>query len=172
MSATSDGFHGFPSLKTGIEIELRGEMRNQNVIRGSERTVRPQRIANAQFAEGSAAPRVHRAVLCEQERETIAAAELLNFERGREACDLSRSEEHFSVVSAALAFTTAATGADSVLAVDEDGEVGSHSDVCAVLEAQSGEIDERKRAHAAGAAAIVAPRVDVACLVQCERMRR
>ena len=93
-------------------------------------------------------------------------------ERGGKACDLSRGEEHFAVVRAALAFATASAGEDAALFVNEDGEVGACGDVCAVLKAKNGRVDERERAHATGAASIVAPRIHGARLVQCERVRR
>ena len=169
---TRDGFHGFPGLETGVEIDLRGEMRNQKMIGCALRTCGTQRIADPQLAETPAAPGEHGAILREEQREAVAAADLLDLQRGGKACDLSRGEEHFAVVRAALAFATASAGEDAALFVNEDGEVGACGDVCAVLKAKNGRVDERERAHATGAASIVAPRIHGARLVQCERVRR
>lgn len=167
-----DGFHGFPGPETGVEIDLRGEMRNQEVIGRSLGTRRAQGVADPQFAEAPAAPREHGAILGEEQRKAVAAADLLDLERGREACDLARGEEHFAVVGAALAFATASAGENAALFVHEDGEMGACGDVCAVLEAKNGRVDERERARATGAASVVAPRIHRARLVQSERVRR
>ena len=169
---TCDGFHGFSGAKTGVEIDLRGEMRNQEVIGCSLRTRGAQRVADPQFAEAPAAPREHGAILREEQRKAVAATDLLDLERGRKACDLARREEHFAVVGAALAFATASAGENAALFVHEDGEMGACSDVCAVLKAKNGRVDERERAHATGAAPIVAPRIHRARLIQSERVRR
>ena len=169
---TRDGFHGFSGAQTGVEIDLRGEMRNQEVIGCSLRTRGAQRVADPQFAEAPAAPREHGAILREEQRKAVAATDLLDLERGRKACDLARREEHFAVVGAALAFATASAGENAALFVHEDGEMGACSDVCAVLIAKNGRVDERERAHATGAAPIVAPRIHRTRLIQRERVRR